>query len=78
MADDLTHYMEATERMRQRAEEAEAERDRLRAIVDVVRVMFDNVVGTEDEAVMGFPVSDYNAIEEALDALDGSGDMGDG
>lgn len=47
-----------------------AERDRLSAVVDAVRVMWDNIVGTEDDAVMGFPISDYNAIENALDALD--------
>lgn len=53
-----------------------AERDRLRAVVDAVRVMWDNLYSTDDEATVGFPIADYNAIEEALDALDGSGDMG--
>jgi hypothetical protein len=52
------------------------ERDRLRAVVDAVRVMWDNIVGTENEAVMGFPISDYNSVEEALDVLDGSEVMG--
>jgi hypothetical protein len=56
--------------------DVEAELDRLRAVVEAVRVMWDNIVGTADEAVMGFPVTDYNAIEEALDQLDGSADMG--
>jgi hypothetical protein len=57
---------------------AVVERDRLRAVVEAVRVMWDNIVGTADEAVMGFPVTDYNAIEEALDQLDGSAEASDG
>jgi hypothetical protein len=55
-----------------------AERDRLRAVVDAVRVMWDNIVDTADEAVMGFPMADYHAIEEALDQLDGSAEATDG
>lgn len=61
-----------------RLENIEAECARLRAVVEAVRVMWDNIVGTADEAVMGFPVADYNAIEEALDQLDGSEEVTDG
>jgi 2-phosphoglycerate kinase len=57
---------------------AVSERDRLRAVVDAVRVMWDNIVDTADEAVMGFPMADYHAIEEALDQLDESAEATDG
>jgi hypothetical protein len=46
------------------------ENRRLGAVVGVVQMMWDNVVGTADDAIMGFPVSDYVAIEAALDQLD--------
>jgi hypothetical protein len=43
------------------------ERDRLRAVVDAVRAMWDNVT-LDHEDVMSFPIADYDAIEDALDA----------
>ena len=58
-------------------EEAETERDRLRAVVDAVRVMWDNLdFADPDGRRMAFPVADYNAIEHALVALDVSPDTG--
>jgi hypothetical protein len=56
--DDLTHYMEATARMRERAEKAEAEAARLRALIldygqavtpgellDAMQALHDEVTG---------------------------------
>jgi hypothetical protein len=48
-----------------------AERDRLRAAVEAVSVMWDNVVHANPEGtLMGFPLADYANIEDALAALD--------
>ena len=67
----------ARERAWQRIRELEAERDRLRAVVDAVSVMWDNVVHANPEGtLMGFPLSDYDTLERALDALDVSPTMG--
>jgi hypothetical protein len=61
------------------ARDLEAERDRLRAVVDAVSVMWDNVVHANPEGtLMGFPLSDYDTLERALDALDVSPEATDG
>lgn len=53
------------------AKDLEAERERLQAVVDAVSVMWDNVVHANPEGtLMGFPLSDYDTLERALDALD--------
>jgi hypothetical protein len=78
MRHDWGIYREPEEVLDAAVGELLAERDRLRAVVDAVRVMWDNIVGTADEAVMGFPVADYHAIEEALDQLDESAEATDG
>jgi hypothetical protein len=53
------------------------ERDRLRAVVEAVSVMWDNVVHANPEGtLMGFPLSDYDTLERVLDALDVSPGIG--
>ena len=68
MADDLTHYMEATERMRQRAEAAEAERDRLRAVVDAARTYMESVDSTDPTITRQYRQESMAALRRALRA----------
>jgi hypothetical protein len=75
MSDDLAHYMEATERMRIRAEGAERELDRLRVVVDAAR-KFARVAelpgpSTDPAATVEAYVASRRALIQTVAALDG-------